>query len=775
MAFKLGVPPSSRPSEEMGAKLDDLPPEILLLIFESLDRPRDVLSLSRVGSKFQIPNLKKLLCEAAKYHGRDRLHILPKYIIGTILAGDVHAFKALAPFALMKQPTTDVRLRSVAKTYGVTDTDPFRFRMEEGRAHPFQVLCALCDKAPHAKEMLIWALEKRLSLPLKDGRDFDEIIMAMQTDNLGLLRILLRHDVRLRENVPRFETGLYDFLTSSISGRRLDMVKCLFEVEPLRMVSIIRQRENDGLFGLYQYLHRHSVLADAEILEFLLSRYVPNIGTLQTLLSYVDTQEPKAAEIIRLLLQYGARPDINYLRGAVRRVGSDKRWFRDAILPYFTTLSPGDRYNLLEVAMVHEEYMEMLLKAFPDILKGGLPNDVPVLDAFYVENSLGIGSFRRHGEDRQEVALKLLEWCDRNMDEGTIRMTVKGLNRAARCGHTDVLRAVLPRFFGPADGSNHKIELTQMDKDRLLYDTIDFRRGSGSSANFLIQQGCNPNVFFGIFTPIMRACLLGMDDILEVLINAGADVNANVEPYEGGYRVKPETKSALEIAAIEVPNARRVAVLLRAGAIVHDRPDNASFIKAMLRPKKNKSRLKTVRWYKPNERHHAARAILKVRPELAHELMPGKHEHDMDIISSMQEENRRRPGNAVSLVVDRLLNEVAIRGDPRFRFLIASILLGIDGITLQDVGLNYEDSGELFESGFMLLLKDLVFEHGVDPSIRDLTRRTPLEKVMTHGGRCSQEKWHGLFRRLERNQVTYRATMRSPREIFVNWVREIPM
>lgn len=166
---------------------------------------------------------------------------------------------------------------------------------------------------------------------------------------------------------------------------------------------------------------------------------------------------------------------------------------------------------------------------------------------------------REHGPD----ALRLAAECDKPdaveylLKAGTPPQSASpALLAAAKGGHIDVLRAMFANGMTAAQGDGAALrEAINMEQyaaaDFLLQSGADIDADEGhalrhavvfrkkDAVKWLLARGANPSISHGRETPLMRAAWSGDQDILEMLLDAGADPAAQ---KFGAIRVARERK-----------------------------------------------------------------------------------------------------------------------------------------------------------------------------------------------------------------------------------------
>ncbi|KAI5305110.1 hypothetical protein KEM56_005277 [Ascosphaera pollenicola] len=729
---------------------DVFPWDIWLTIIDHLEDARDVQSLFRASR--QLVPLKegygfKVMVKKAIAFGHYDIGVEIRNIIGAILSGNWEVFTLLAPHcSSMRFEVADSRLPSVITRYGLKPSNVYYSRLNYGYASPIQLLCAMFSKTKAANDLLIWTLVQGLTgyLPgfVPNTAPYQDLLEAADKRDLPLMEALLDFNKQLRDHDDVVDKALADFLERAVKNKDMEALRFVSRKESSRIsegIQIRAKRWNSLLLWVAS--------TSTEMFEVILPKQEQphqyfNRGDL------LRARADSSTEMLELLIRRGEEVNGRFLEDCLRHMDRDTP-FLQILLPRLRMKSKWDRRSLVELMSAYDVLVKPALDAFPGILMEELPNGESALAQIY------------NFEDAdQSAVLKIIEHDPAVFE----RMGHKVLPRIARRfrGHAEVLRLALSDFM------KRKEEVPKGDKTRMLNTILCCGRGAAGDAvracvGLLLEWGANPNAYYCGQTLLMKACRFRDVEIVVMLISAGADVNASMKDHADGNRDGLlGWDAALEYTSLQWPCLEVALALLSAGAIVPGVEDG-SFIKALTRkiqyfPGTGTYNSRIDQTARETQRHEVDQQsrimveILKRHPSLAHILFEPKVVRDEEDDVVMQDECEVGNTNLVNAIVAVLLQEIGRwSGGLRCCLLVGGILLGADNLSEDKLGV--WSCGDMM-SALLYLLKELVFRHKVNTTLRNRDGLTPIQHVI----KCAEtlihpESWQIVIAAMERTSV----------------------
>lgn len=764
--------------------LTDLPTELILSIAHQLDDLHSISALMRTSKKCVSSYMQNLLYSQATSRGCSSwCH----YTAAAIRTDNLLAFKELVTRASTLGPIEDTgksifhyefedeTLTGVHEAYRTWGDIQSEFC---SKARLGTLLCFLYGHLSNIGEMIMFALENGMTLDEYNESGFANfdicttnfflvfpLVVARNDDaTVELFRLFSEHDPFWTES-SSFKYNLEQLMGLAAQKNYVNLARMLFEhheeyfakVLHIHEVDIGEEESDDESFDLFDesalpdWYYKAIGRGHADILEYLFSLKVPDSKLIQRCFNLAPSHPN--SRCIDLLLQHGAEYTTTCMITAVHRYNSHPdeqllQLFKNALLSW-TPLAPQQRLDAIRIAAFSKTFTDVLFETLPDVLEGDFPNNADLMDDIF---GSALFTFKE-----ESTALTFLERYSYTHNDKlpSKQLICKFVDQ----GYATIIKKFVRPVFDSEEGKKGG-----MPKDMLIHQMADtpwICNNVAECLRALVQEGCDPNYRNGKgLTPLQRACVQPQADFLHALIDVGADVNVDIELFDGAYKVigdeiepgrRSPRKTPIELVIDSLPDDNTgvdcLKILLDAGAQVPE-SSGGSLLHDILCQRMDPD----VKEIKHRAMVTAAVDMANAQPELAHQVVkcqspcPGGNIVNCIIANATS----RLRDIDVFLMAGCLLHHV------RSPFTTSAYTPSFDGEKI-----------DTFEA-----LGTLVFKHRVDCTVKDNEGHTPLDLVQAALKKLDVDcDWDLLQMRLDEN--ARKAEPCSPQRVVYEWINEV--
>ncbi|KAI5291299.1 hypothetical protein KEM54_005530 [Ascosphaera aggregata] len=477
-----------------------LPFEIILAIVQELDNPSDIASLLGASRMFHHLEVVRRMYETAVVRYNDTGDQLTRYVLASMITGNLRAFRILSPYLMQK----DLRITGPTHEWFVARLpEDLRHEIEQ-RMILSRALVVMAGYYNRVLPLLKWFISTT-----KEGyREIVSVsgsIYAASIGSLGLYEVCEQYTwsvvsctaIALREAIDHDQ---FSFVENMIATRTGYCAEILQEEATL----------DRPKFNLYEAAMRKN---DTRALEALISCYKPVDEVFYRVFGTEISQLLPHRNALSYLVRNGLRPTDQLLAN----IGQVPDLYAE-LTPSLKDLPPVQKFRWDHAARMNPGSLYHLATTDPSYNTQSAVLGVPILDIIYSHSA----SMQLPLEE--SLVLERMRATPQLLEMGKLLIKWDNLARAAALGHLEVLRTALPIL----EPSSEVLRLPLTHTAAVVCAAVEGAKNNPKCldcVHFLLGR-VNINAVGPTLTPLEVACQSDDLQMVRLLIKYGAGVNS---------------------------------------------------------------------------------------------------------------------------------------------------------------------------------------------------------------------------------------------------------